>query len=250
MKPSRLLSVLTGIVMTCAAALAAAAPAAASVATDAAAAATAAPRAGGAEGADHFRVTLLGTGTPVPSPARAGYSTLVEAGGQKLIFDFGRNVSVRLWQLRIPLGSVDAHFLTHFHSDHLVGLPDLWLTGWLRPPYGRRDRPMALYGPAGTRALADGLRQAFAADIAIRHKDEGSALTGITIDAHDVAPGVVYEKDGVRVTAFENDHGDHIRPSYGYRIDYRGRSVVLSGDTRFSPAVVAHRNWPCSAISA
>lgn len=239
MKPSRLLSVLTGIVMTCAAALAAAAPATAPVATGAAAAATAAPHAGGAEGADHFRVTLLGTGTPVPSPARAGYSTLVEAGGQKLVFDFGRNVSVRLWQLRIPLGSVDAHFLTHFHSDHLVGLPDLWLTGWLRPPYGRRDRPMALYGPAGTRALADGLRQAFAADTAIRHKDEGSALTGITIDAHDVAPGVVYEKDGVRVTAFENDHGDHIRPSYGYRIDYRGRSVVLSGDTRFSPAVVA-----------
>ncbi|SPA40836.1 Ribonuclease Z [Cupriavidus taiwanensis] len=239
MKPSRLLSVLTGIVMTCAAALAAAAPATAPVATGAATTATAAPRAGGAEDTDRFRVTLLGTGTPVPSPARAGYSTLVEAGGQKLVFDFGRNVSVRLWQLRIPLGSVDAHFLTHFHSDHLVGLPDLWLTGWLRPPYGRRDRPMALYGPAGTRALADGLRQAFAADIAIRHKDEGSALTGITIDAHDVAPGVVYEKDGVRVTAFENDHGDHIRPSYGYRIDYRGRSVVLSGDTRFSPAVVA-----------
>ncbi|SOY57826.1 MBL fold metallo-hydrolase [Cupriavidus taiwanensis] len=229
MKPSRLLSMLTGIVLTCAAALAAAAPAP-----------TANPGgATSADRADHFRVTLLGTGTPVPSPTRAGYSTLVEAGGQKLVFDFGRNVSVRLWQLRIPLGSIDAHFLTHFHSDHLVGLPDLWLTGWLRPPYGRRDQPMALYGPAGTRALADGLRQAFAADIAIRHKDEGSALAGITIAAHDVAPGVVYEKDGVRVTAFENDHGDNIRPSYGYRIDYRGRVVVLSGDTRFSPAVVA-----------
>jgi ribonuclease Z len=174
----------------------------------------------------------------VPTAARAGYSTLVEAGGQRLVFDFGRNVAVRLWQLHIPLGSVDAHFLTHFHSDHLVGLPDLWLTGWLRPPYGRRDKPMALFGPPGTRALADGLRQAFAADISIRNKDEGSALTGVTMDARDVAPGVVYEKDGVRVTAFENDHGDNIRPSYGYRIDYRGRVVVLSGDTRFSPAVV------------
>lgn len=236
MKPSRLLSMLTGIVLIFASALSAAAPATAPVAVTP----SAAPgRTGDADAAEHFRVTLLGTGTPVPSPTRAGYSTLVEAGGQKLVFDFGRNVSVRLWQLRIPLGRVDAHFLTHFHSDHLVGLPDLWLTGWLRPPYGRRDRPMALYGPAGTRALADGLRQAFAADIAIRHKDEGSALTGITIDAHDVAPGVVYEQGGVRVTAFENDHGDNIRPSYGYRIDYRGRSVVLSGDTRFSPAVVA-----------
>ncbi|WP_236901300.1 MBL fold metallo-hydrolase [Cupriavidus necator] len=236
MKPSRLLSMLSGIALIFASALSAAAPAAAPVAVTPSAAPA---RAAGADRADAFRVTLLGTGTPVPSPTRAGYSTLVEAGGQKLVFDFGRNVSVRLWELRIPLGSIDAHFLTHFHSDHLVGLPDLWLTGWLRPPYGRRDRPMALYGPAGTRALAEGLRQAFATDIAIRHKDEGSALTGITIDAHDVAPGVVYEKDGVRVTAFENDHGDNIRPSYGYRIDYRGRSVVLSGDTRFSPAVVA-----------
>ncbi|SCU75893.1 Ribonuclease Z [Cupriavidus necator] len=225
MKSSRLLTMLTGIALMCATALSVAA--------------TPAPAAAAPERTDHFRVTLLGTGTPVPSATRAGYSTLVEAGGQKLVFDFGRNVAVRLWQLRIPLGSVDAHFLTHFHSDHLVGLPDLWLTGWLRPPYGRRDKPMALYGPAGTRALADGLRQAFAADIAIRHKDEGSALAGITIDARDVAPGVVYEKDGVRVTAFENDHGDNIRPSYGYRIDYRGRVVVLSGDTRFSPAVVA-----------
>lgn len=240
MKSSRLLPVLTGIILTCASALSTAAPAAAPAAGTSTALATAASgRADGTDRTDHFRVTLLGTGTPVPSPARAGYSTLVEAGGQKLVFDFGRNVSVRLWQLRIPLGSVDAHFLTHFHSDHLVGLPDLWLTGWLRPPYGRRDRPMVLYGPAGTRALAEGLRQAFAADIAIRHKDEGSALTGITIDAHDVAPGVVYEKEGVRVTAFENDHGDNIRPSYGYRIEYRGRVVVLSGDTRFSPAVVA-----------
>ncbi|AQV96974.1 MBL fold metallo-hydrolase [Cupriavidus necator] len=231
MKPSRLLTMLTGIALMCATALSAAATPAPAVAASAPAAAT--------DRTDHFRVTLLGTGTPVPSATRAGYSTLVEAGGQKLVFDFGRDVAVRLWQLRIPLGSLDAHFLTHFHSDHLVGLPDLWLTGWLRPPYGRRDKPMALYGPAGTRALADGMRQAFATDIATRHKDEGSALTGITIDAHDVAPGVVYEKNGVRVTAFENDHGDNIRPSYGYRIDYRGRVVVLSGDTRFSPAVVA-----------
>lgn len=191
-----------------------------------------------AQAADRFRVTLLGTGTPVPSPDRAGYSTLVEAGGQKLVFDFGRDVAVRLWQLHIPLGSIDAHFLTHFHSDHLVGLPDLWLTGWLRPPYGQRNHPMALFGPPGTYALADGLRQAFAADIATRQKDEGSALDGVTIDAHDVTPGVVYEKSGVRVIAFDNDHGDKIKPSYGYRIEYRGHVVVLSGDTRFSSAVV------------
>ena len=99
-----------------------------------------------------MRVTLLGTGTPVPSPARFGYSTLVEAGGKKLVFDFGRGVTIRLAQLKIPFGTIDAHFLTLFHSDHLVGLPDLWLTGWLRPAYGSRNHPFVLYGPPGLRS--------------------------------------------------------------------------------------------------
>lgn len=227
---SALPALLTGIILTIAAVHApatAATPDAPSAASQAA-----------ADPTEVFRVTLLGTGTPVPSPARAGYSTLVEAGGQKLVFDFGRDVAVRLWQLHIPLGSIDAHFLTHFHSDHLVGLPDLWLTGWLRPPYGRRDKPLALYGPAGTQALAAGLRQAFSTDIETRQKDEGSDVAGVTLDAHDVKPGVAYEKNGVRVIAFENDHGDNIKPSYGYRIEYRGHAVVLSGDTRYSPAVI------------
>lgn len=230
MKRSALLALLTGLTLATAAVRAPATAATSDAAPPAAQAATSAT--------DVFRVTLLGTGTPVPSPARAGYSTLVEAGGQKLVFDFGRDVAIRLWQLHIPLGSIDAHFLTHFHSDHLVGLPDLWLTGWLRPPYGRRDKPLALYGPPGTQALAAGLRQAFSADIDTRNKDEGSDTAGVTFDAHDVKPGVAYEKNGVRVVAFENDHGDNIKPSYGYRIEYRGHVVVLSGDTRYSPAVI------------
>ena len=78
-----------------------------------------------------FKVTLLGTGVPNPRPERFSQSTLVEAGSQKLVFDLGRGVTIRLWQLKVPMGRIDAHFITHFHSDHLVGLPDLWLTGWL-----------------------------------------------------------------------------------------------------------------------
>ena len=184
-----------------------------------------------------FRVTLLGTGTPVPSVKRSSYSTLVEAGHQKLVFDFGRAVAVRLWQLGIPLGSIDAHFLTHFHSDHLVGLPDLWLTGWLRPPYGRRDHPFVIYGPAGTRALTEHLTEAFAEDIHTREADEGDPPAGISFDAHDITPGLVYEKDGVKVTAFANDHGPLVKPSFGYKIQYAGHTVVLSGDTVFDEAV-------------
>ncbi|MGL6587836.1 MBL fold metallo-hydrolase [Aeromonas hydrophila] len=187
---------------------------------------------------DIFRVSLLGTGTPVPQISRGGYSTLVEAGNQKLVFDFGRNSATRLWQLHIPIGWVNAFFLTHFHSDHTNGLADLWLTGWLQPAYGQRHTPMELYGPKGTDALASGLQQAYATDIATRVKDEGTPLDGVKINSHEVTAGVVYDRDGVKVTAFDNDHGVNIKPSFGYRIDYHGHSVVLSGDTRYSPQVV------------
>ncbi|BDC83458.1 ribonuclease Z [Aeromonas caviae] len=187
---------------------------------------------------DIFRVSLLGTGTPVPQISRGGYSTLVEAGNQKLVFDFGRNSATRLWQLHIPIGRVNAFFLTHFHSDHTNGLADLWLTGWLQPAYGQRHVPMELYGPKGTDALASGLQQAYTTDIATRVKDEGTPLDGVKINSHEVTAGVVYDQDGVKVTAFDNDHGVNIKPSFGYRIDYYGHSVVLSGDTRYSPQVV------------
>jgi ribonuclease Z len=76
-----------------------------------------------------FRVTLLGTGTPAPRPDRFGPSTLIEAGDQKLLIDAVRGATIRLHQCRIALGSIDALLLTHYHSDHIVGIPDLWLTG-------------------------------------------------------------------------------------------------------------------------
>jgi ribonuclease Z len=193
----------------------------------------------GAGPAPIFRVTLLGSGTPEPSITRFSASTLVEVGGKRLIFDFGRGVTMRLWQLHVPLGSIDAGFLTHFHSDHLVGLPDLWLTGWLRPAYGGRNTPFVLYGPPGTKALTDGLTKAFAEDISTREADEHDPPAGIAFETHEIAPGLVYDTDGIKVYAFVNDHGELVKPSYGYKITYGGHTVVLAGDTRFSPAVVA-----------
>jgi len=179
-----------------------------------------------------FRVVLLGTGTPNPRPDRFGPSTLVEAGTERLVFDCGRSCTTRLWQLKIPLGSVKL-FITHLHSDHTVGIPDLWLTGFLSLPYGRRTGPFEVFGPRGTAAMMTHMREAYDADIRIRQPQQG-----FEINAKDFVEGVVYEKNGVRVTAFKVSHDDI--DAYGFRIDYQGHSVVLSGDTRPSNNLVAH----------
>ena len=194
-----------------------------------------------AQNDDTFRVTLLGTASPTPRPTRFGPSTLIEAGDQKLLIDAGRGVPIRLRQLNIPLGKIDVLFLTHFHSDHTSGVPDLWLTGWLGTPYAQRKTAFHVIGPTGAKQLMDGLQQAYAADIKIRSEDEKLPPEGIAVKVEEfTADGVVYEKNGVRVTAFEVNHGDVIKPAYGYRIDYRGKSVVISGDTRFTESAIKY----------
>jgi ribonuclease Z len=188
-----------------------------------------------------FKVTLLGTASPSPRPTRFGPSTLVEVGDQKLLFDAGRGVPIRMWQIRVPMGKLDALFITHFHSDHVSGIPDLWLTGWLGPEFGRRAAPFRVIGPIGTKALMENIEKAFSADVKIRLEDEKLPPAGIAVAAEEFDhDGVVYEKNGVKVTAFEVDHGAAIKPAYGYRIDYKGRSVVISGDTRYNENVIKY----------
>ena len=190
--------------------------------------------------AQNFKVTLLGTGDPIPRTDRFGPATLVEVGGQELLFDVGRGATQRLVQMNIALSAIDAVFLTHFHHDHLVGLPDLWMTGWIPPPFGRRSVPFEVWGPTGTASLLSNLEEAFALNTSIRIPDELLVPEGIEMVAHEFdKDGVVYEKDGVQVTAFAVDHGALIKPSYGYRIDYDGRAVVISGDTRFDRNLIA-----------
>ena len=190
--------------------------------------------------AENFRVTLLGTGDPIPRIDRFGPSTLVEVAGQHLLFDVGRGATQRLMQLGIPFRDIDAVFLTHFHSDHVTGLPDLWMTGWLPPPFGRRTEAFEVWGPTGTRSMLEHLGLAFEANTKIRIPDELLPAAGIELLAHEFeSNGVVYEKAGVRVTAFAVDHGDLIKPAYGYRVDYDDRAVVISGDTRFDENLIA-----------
>ncbi len=186
-----------------------------------------------------MRVTLLGTGSPSPRPDRYGAATLVEAGSKKLLFDAGRGASLRIWQLGIPLRELDAVFVTHFHHDHISGLADLWLTGWLPPPFGQRQQALKILGPTGIRDITQGLQDAYARDIDIRVVDEGLPRAGATFDVTEFSgPGSIYDQDGVRVTAFPVNHGELIKPAFGYRVDFAGRSVLISGDTKFDENLI------------
>jgi len=187
-----------------------------------------------------FKVTLLGTGAPVPSMERFGPSILVEAGGQKLLFDCGRGAAQRLWQLKIPLGKINALFLTHLHSDHIVGIPDVWLTGWIPAVYGRRELPLQVLGPTGTKDMMDNLVKAFSWDITTRAKEKNKADSGALVIAKDIREGVIWENNEIKITPFTVRHSDFIDSALGYKIEYAGRTLILSGDTRYSENLIRY----------
>jgi ribonuclease Z len=188
-----------------------------------------------------FRVTLLGTGVPIPRADRFGPSTLIEAGSRKLLIDAGRGTTIRLNQIGVPMGEIDALLLTHYHSDHTSGIPDLWLTGWLQSHFAWRTTPFHVIGPIGARTLMSGLEMAYRRDIEIRIADEQLPPEGVAVIVDEFSQdGVVFDQDGVRVLAFEVDHGAAITPAYGYRVEYDGRVAVISGDTRYNENVIRY----------
>ncbi len=183
-----------------------------------------------------LRVVFLGTqGGPTTSAERGGIATLVVAGPEKLLFDCGRSVTTGMVRAGISPVEVTKIFLTHLHSDHVVALPELYLFPWAAQA---RREPLRVWGPQGTSNMMDHLRKAFAFDIHIRRDvDERFSAEGIRAIATDVRGGVVYEANGVKVTAFLVDHGP-VRPALGYRVDYAEHSVVLSGDTKPTESLV------------
>lgn len=185
-----------------------------------------------------MRVTLLGTaGGPPVRVGVAGISTLVEAGGDRFLFDAGRGLMERLVRARVPMDALSRLFLTHLHSDHVMDIPDLLLTPW-SSPVAPRSVPLEVWGPEGTRDMMAHLQQAFAFDIHVRRDvDDHHPASGVQVIAQDIREGTVYARNGVTITAFLVDHGP-VKPAYGYRLNYGGRSVCLSGDTRPSAKLV------------
>jgi len=183
-----------------------------------------------------MRVVLLGTRSgPVIDAQRLGISTLILAGDEKLLFDCGRGLTFGMARLAINPADVTKLFLTHLHSDHIVSLPELVLFPWASQG---RAAPLKVWGPAGTRSMVNHLLQAFSFDIQIRRDvDEKFSPEGIRVVASDIREGVVHEANGVKVSAFLVDHGP-VKPAFGYRVDYQGHSVVISGDTKPSEGLV------------
>ena len=182
-----------------------------------------------------MRVTLLGTAGPEYFPDRLGISTLVEADGELLLFDAGRGVNQRLYQSRVNPKDIAKIFITHLHNDHFEGLPALWMTPWFLLG---RDHGFELWGPEGTEQMVQGMRLMFGHDLKAR-VNQFNPIETLVIRTHIISDGVVYEKNGVKVIAFPVEHADG-NPAFGYRVDWNGRRVVLSGDTTLNENVVKH----------
>lgn len=188
---------------------------------------------------DGLHAYVCGSGSPMPDADRAGPCIAVLAGNQAFIFDSGSGSVRKLMRMGFPIQKLQAELLTHLHSDHIDGLGEALLQAWVG---GHRNTPLPVYGPPGTDKVVAGFNEAYAIDSGYRVAHHGSKVVQpggfggaaqiITL-AEGMSSQVVYDKDGVRISVILVDHGP-IKPAYGYRVDYKGRSIAISGDTIYS----------------
>ena len=185
------------------------------------------------------RVVMLGTGTPQARAEASGPAVAIVADGQVYLVDAGPGVVRRaaaaaekgVAELRVQ--NLKTVFITHLHSDHTLGLPDVIFSPWVL----RRTEPVEMYGPRGLRDMVDAIEKAWQKDIDLRINGlEHGNRTGYQVHVHEIEPGMIYQDKSVKVTAFLVPHGSWDQ-AFGYRFDSAGRSVVLSGDTGPTDAV-------------
>lgn len=174
-----------------------------------------------------LRITLLGTGSPIPDPNRAGPSTLVQGPGTTLLVDAGRGVLMRLTAAGVMPPMLDAVLLTHLHSDHICDLNDVITTHWV---LSMESTTLRVIGPRGTRAVVDGILASLGPDISYRLAHHDDLTAGPDVDVTEVAPGDTFDLGGAAITVGATDHRP-VEPTVGFRVDQDGASVVLAGDT-------------------
>lgn len=184
---------------------------------------------------DTTLVILLGVGTPRANPMTQGPATAIVVGSRVFLVDAGPGVERQLAGAHLTIQGPEATFITHLHSDHTLGYPDLIFTSWVMG----RHWPLAVYGPPGLKSMTQHLLEAYSEDIQIRTEGlEQESRDGYRVNVHEVRPGVVYDSGGVKVTAIPVPHGSWPY-AFGYRFDTPGRTIVVSGDTRPSSALEA-----------
>ena len=174
-----------------------------------------------------IHVTLLGTGSPLVDPNRAGPATLVRVGGSTFLFDCGRGVLMRAAAAGAAANQLTATLLTHLHSDHITDLNDVITSRWVT---SFAPDPLRLFGPPGTAAVVDGLLQFLRPDITYRLDHHADLSWDPPVEVAEAVDGVVFEEGGVRILAAPTDHRP-VHPTVGYRIEHEGVAVVIAGDT-------------------
>lgn len=184
--------------------------------------------------AQDTRVILLGTGTPNPEPERMGPAVAIVSGGRVYIVDSGPGVVRRAAEAGITMKQITKAFITHLHSDHTAGLPDLIFT----PAVTGRLEPFTIYGPPGMRAMTRHIMKAYEQDIKIRvHGMEPAVAVAYKVEGLDVKPGEIYRDETMRVEAIAVKHGTW-KHAYGYRFTAKDKVIVVSGDTTYSEALL------------
>jgi len=194
---------------------------------------------------DGLHVYLCGTGSPMPDATRAGPCLGVLAGDQAFVFDVGSGGTRNLGSMGFPMARLESVYLTHLHSDHIDGLGELLMMSWIG---GGRSTPTPVRGPFGTQQVVDGFNAAYQLDSTYRvahHGPDvanpngfGGASEEITIPSGPGGQLIVLDEGDLKITAIRVDHAP-IEPAFGYRIDYKDRSVSISGDTIYQPRFVA-----------
>lgn len=185
--------------------------------------------------AQDTRVILLGTGTPNPEPDHSGPAIAIASAQNIYVVDAGPGVVRRAVQAGINMNQLTRVFITHLHSDHTIGLPDLIFT----PAVTGRREALEIFGPPGLRAMVRHLMQAWSEDIQVRlHGLEPAVRQAYVVEVHEIKPGEVYRDASVRVSAFAVSHGSW-KYAYGYRFEAGGKVIAVSGDTTFSENLIA-----------